>query len=201
MTRDEFFQKIENSKPEALAREFFYSENLRIFKKSEDYIQFRESIGKVITDIDFAAIVGSANWRFSLNPEKNFREFGSHSDVDVAIVSQKRFHSLWEQMRENHRRFYYALSFEDKGRLRRNSENVYAGFISPLWIVRWEPKERYHQKKLLDTLSDATVGFLPVKILYFKNPDEAIDYYSRGFVSARRSIREIRRIAPNNRMG
>jgi hypothetical protein len=122
-----------------------------------------------------------------LNPDKNFREFGEHSDVDVAIVSSAQFHLLWEEMRLNHRRYYYALSEAQKLSLRRNSENVYGGFISPNWIPKRSLIQTYKYKQLLNTLSDKEVRFSKVKMLFFKNTDEAIDYYARGFRAARRT--------------
>jgi hypothetical protein len=200
MTKNEFFQIIESSTPQALAREFLYADTVRVFEERSEYDKFRNKIGELIKHVEFAAVVGSGNWTYSLNPEKNFREFGGHSDVDVAIISSVQFHAFWEKMRENHRRNFYRLDFENRKRLRRNSENVYAGFVSPAWIPRQTPPERLEQKKLLNTLSDAAVGYLAVKVLFFKNPEEAVDYYSRGFALARRSIHEIRRVVANNRL-
>ena len=200
MTKEEFFQRIESSTPQTLAREFLYTDTVRVFEDRSEYDKFRSRIGELISHVEFSAIVGSGNWTYSLNPEKNFREFGEHSDIDVAIISPVRFHAFWEKMRENHRRYFYGLGFDDRKRLRRNSENVYAGFVSPAWIPRQTPPERLEQKKLLNTLSNAAVGYLAVKTLFFKNPEEAVDYYSRGFALARRSIHEIRRVVANNRL-
>lgn len=41
-------------------------------------------------------IVGSAKLGFSIAPRKQFRSFGDTSDIDVVIVSEKLFNSVWE---------------------------------------------------------------------------------------------------------
>jgi hypothetical protein len=188
MSRDEFFRRIRLSPAEVLAREFLHSEAAHIFPDNTEYIAFREKVSRSIPNVESVAIVGSGNWRYSLNPEKGFREFGAHSDVDVAVISSSQFQSLWEEMRQNHRRYFYGLAYEDKERLRRNSENVYCGFISPDWIPKRLPSLKHQYKQALNALSDQSVRFLKVKMMFFKDLSEAIDYYARGFVRARRVI-------------
>jgi len=132
-------------------------------------------------------VVGSGNWKFSLNPDKSFREFGEHSDIDVAVISKDLFDGFWEEMRFQHRAHFYRLPLEYRDRLRRNSENVYAGFISPNWIPNRNPTAAYEYKRNLDSLSDRHVRSLKVKMMFFKNFDEAADYYARGFRMAQRA--------------
>jgi hypothetical protein len=188
MNRQEFFERIRSSTPKVLAEEFLAAETAHAFPDPSTYKTFRDKIGGLVSAIESVAVVGSGNWRYSLNPEKAFREFGAHSDVDVAIVSSIQFRELWDEMRRNHRRHYYALSFEDRTRLRRNSENVYAGFISPGWIPNRNSKRTYEHKRTLNALSDKAVEFRKVRMMFFKNFDEAVDYYARGFGAARRTI-------------
>jgi hypothetical protein len=40
-------------------------------------------------------IVGSGRFGFSMNPTKNFKNFGDRSDIDVVIVNSNIFDSLW----------------------------------------------------------------------------------------------------------
>lgn len=188
MTHEEFFERIRSLSAGALAREFLNAETAHIFADQATYKGFRQKVGTLFSATEYVAVVGSGNWRFSLNPDKNFREFGEHSDVDVAIVSAVQFHNLWGEMRQNHRQHYYALSFGNKAWLRRSSENVYAGFISPDWIPNRSAKRIYEYKQMLNTLSDQAVRFLKVKMMFFKNIDEAVDYYARGIRTARRAI-------------
>lgn len=189
MTQQEFFEQVRSESPNALAREYLNSQAPHIFSNQASYEVFRARAGTLLKEVVSVAVVGSGNWRYSLNPEKAFREFGDHSDVDVAVISPIHFHKLWEEMRRNHRQHYYALSHFGKERLRRNSQNVYSGFISPEWIPNRDPLLQYRYKQVLNNLSDSSVRFLKVKMLFFKNFDEAVDYYARGFWIAKRTIR------------
>lgn len=159
-----------------------------MFSGRAAYNVFRERVQTSVQGAEFVAIVGSGNWRYSLNPDKNFREFGDGSDIDVAVISATQFNRLWEEMRQNHRRHFYALPHDDRVRLRRSSENVYSGFISPEWIPRGDASLRHSYKRALNALSDDSVRFLKVKMMFFKNTDEAVDYYARGFRLARSKI-------------
>ena len=139
----------------------------------------------MVASVQHVAVMGSGNWRYSLNPDKGFREFCKTSDVDVAIVSSELFTELWEEMRMHHRKHFYALSFNEKKRLRRSGENVYCGFISPTWIPNRDRQKSYEYQRMLNSLSDKAVQFLKVKMMFFKNEVEAVDYYARGFQIAK----------------
>lgn len=188
MLQEEFFELIRSSVPDTLADSFLRADTVHLFSGRPAYDSFRVRVGRILTNAELIAVVGSGNWQYSLNPDKAFREFGKHSDVDVAVISERYFHNLWEEMRGNHREHFYALSYEARKRLRRDSENVYAGFISPEWIPNRDPYRAFEYRRLLNILSDQRVLFLKVKMMFFKNMDEAIDYYARGFRAARKAI-------------
>jgi hypothetical protein len=189
MEQEEFFDRIRSSSPDALAREYLSAESAHIFTDEPTYQIFQDRICELVQSVESVAVVGSGNWRYSLNPCKSFREFGKHSDVDVAVVSSFQFKAIWGEMRQNEKKHYYTLSADSRERLRRNTENVYSGFISPDWIPNRSPGRMLEYKQILNTLSDRAVGFLKVKMMFFKNFDEAIDYYTRGFRAARRALR------------
>jgi hypothetical protein len=188
MTKEEFLDRIRAESPADLAWEFLVSKSICLFADDRHYAEFRTRVSSHIPDVERVAVVGSGNWRYSLNPEKGFREFCSQSDVDVAVVSTARFHEFWEEMRMRHRKHYYALTQYEKDRLRRNGENVYSGFISPVWIPNRDRRMNYEYHRILNSLSDQSVGFLKVKMLFFRNDAEAVDYYARGFWMAKKGI-------------
>lgn len=188
MTKEEFISQIGGTDPAELAREFLMAETVCLFTNASMYAAFKAKVAMMIASIEHIAVVGSGNWRYSLNPDKNFREFGNHSDVDVAIISRERFTEYWEEMRMQHREHFYALRYEDRQRLRRSGENVYSGFISPTWIPNRDRGKNYEYKRMLNALSDKAVRFLQVKMLFFKNEVEAVDYYARGFQKAKEGI-------------
>ena len=124
--------------------------------------------------------MGSGNWKFSLNPEKNFKVFDTKSDIDIAIICRSSFEKTWDELRGYHRQNFYLLSQTKKEQLRRNGENVYSGFVSPQWIPNKSDMKLIHVVNK-NKYSDAVVGFRNVNMMYFKNQNEALDYYVRGF--------------------
>ena len=132
--------------------------------------------------------MGSGNWGFSLHPDKALREFGATSDIDIAVISAEQFHKTWEELRRVHRSLWYTFPFGVRAKLRRNAEDVYSGFITPAWIPGPQSELRFRFKLILNRLRDKSIDFKPVKMLFFKNNDEAIDYYKRGFLLAKRKV-------------
>jgi hypothetical protein len=132
--------------------------------------------------------VGSGNWTFSLNPYKSFRAFHEKSDIDVAVISASLFHSTWEELRRVHRQLWVQLDTDARKSLLRNGENVYGGFVCPQWIPGPKSNHRFEYVKMLNRLSNVSPGRREVKMMYFKNRDEAIDYYQRGFRYAKRNM-------------
>jgi hypothetical protein len=131
---------------------------------------------------------GTANWKYSLNPKKAFRPFCKQSDIDVISISQELFDSTWDRMRSIHRSRWYELPYNERRELRRNGENVYSGFACPKWIPFPKDTLRFKFLTSLDRYSISEVGFRNVNMYFFKNIDEAIDYYRRGVENAKRSI-------------
>jgi hypothetical protein len=188
MRKEEFLDRIRAESPADLAWEYLTSASVCLFGEDQRYAEFRARVSSLVPAVDRVAVVGSGNWRYSLNPHKGFREFCSKSDVDVAIVSTARFQEFWEEMRRHHRTHFYTLPPNERERIRRNGENVYSGFISPAWIPNRDSRRSYEYHRLLDSLSDRSVGFLKVKMMFFKNDTEAVDYYARGFWLAKKGI-------------
>ena len=188
MDLESFCGLLRANSPDDLAKRFLLATSVAAFATSLDYQGFQERVRERIHSVDWVAIVGSGNWHFSLNPDKLFRPFGIYSDIDVAIVSSDRYNALWDEMRVLHRTRFYRLSFEEKKRLRRNGENVYSGFISPMWIPDRSPAAVLDHKRFLNALSDASVAYRAVNVMFFKNLVEAIDYYRRGFIIAKRRL-------------
>lgn len=63
---------------------------------SEKYFQLRLAIAKRF-DVhpNEVLVVGSAKLGFSIAPKKKFRHFGDTSDIDVVIVSDRLFSTVW----------------------------------------------------------------------------------------------------------
>jgi hypothetical protein len=70
----------------------------------------------------------------------------------------------------------------------RKGQDVYSGFACPVWIPEKGHPKVYAFKSMLNKLSGPAIGYREVKMMYFKNEVEMIDYYRRGFTIAKRGI-------------
>lgn len=161
---------------ECLHRNFVYA--------IPDETTYRYFLDEVRVDYplsDRIAIMGSGNWKFSLNPDKNFSEYHAKSDIDIAIICQASFEQTWEELRTYHRKNFYFLSCKEKVQIKRNGENVYSGFVSPKWIPGSGYSSKFKYLINANKYSNKVVGYRGVNMMLFKNLDEALDYYVRGF--------------------
>lgn len=191
MTLEQLKGRIISTEPSILAHELMEKRVVAALANEATYTEFRLQVRRELSECESVCVVGSGNWGYSLNPEKLWRPFGTTSDVDVAVISRPLYFSTWAIIRQAHRKQWYALSYDERENLRRNGQNIYCGFVSPLWIpVWWRHKARYRFKSILNKLSGSDVGYRQVNIMYFRNMTEAVDYYQRGFSLARRRIQD-----------
>jgi hypothetical protein len=184
----EFRTWLTEGEPLQLAHELCLSDRVHALPTPAEYERFRLKVMEQLPATEFVAIVGSGNWRFSLNPDKFLVEYHSKSDIDVAVVSQELYQSTWDEMRKLHRERWYTLSADERSRLTRNGQNIYAGFACPIWIPQRGHPTVYSFKSMLNRLSGPELGYREVKMMYFKNQTEMIDYYRRGFEAGKRGI-------------
>lgn len=185
MTLEEFSTEIKSANAIELAIKYLHRESVHAIPDVVGYRAFIEEIREDYSSSDHISVVGSGNWKFSLNPYKNFTEYHSKSDVDIAIICRASFEEVWGELRAYHRKNFYLISRSKKEDLKRSGENVYSGFISPKWIPE---KSLLKHKYVLNAnkYSSELIGFRNVNMMYFKNQDEALDYYKRSFLWAQR---------------
>ena len=188
LSKDEFKLQLQLGEPVELARMFGLSKTVHALPHAGKYQEFREKVLNYLPMAEYVAIVGSGNWRYSLNPEKLLNEYHEKSDIDVAVVSSQLYQETWDEMRRLHRDRWYALDYNERARLNRNGQNIYAGFACPTWLPQLGHPRVYSFKSMLSKLSGPDVGYREVKMFYFKNETELIDYYRRGFIDAKRSL-------------
>ena len=180
MTPEQMRARLAAVGPEQAVDELLAVQNVTACKNAQDYVTFRNYVQAAYPNGGDIFIAGSGNWGFSLKPKNNLRPFGTHSDIDVGVVHDQWFNETWEQLRTYHRQFFYKLPGWTRDALRRKGEDVYSGFVSPRWIPDKGNNFRFAHTKILNSLTSHLVGFLPVKMLFFKSRVEAIDYYKRG---------------------
>ncbi len=185
---EDFKLTLQRGDPAELAREFVLADSVHALPEPDEYSAFREKVRKHLPAAEYVAIVGSGNWRYSLNPDKLLNEYHQNSDIDVAVISLHLYQETWDEMRRLHRARWYALDQSARLRLVRNGQNVYAGFASPIWLPQLGHPGVYSFKSMLNKLSGPELGYREVKMLFFKNETEMIDYYRRGFTDAKRGL-------------
>lgn len=188
MTRDEFVAILRQRPAPQLAEQFLHAQQVHMFSTQADYDDFRARVAAEFPAAELVCVVGSGNWGYSLNPDKALRQFSVDSDVDVAVISRDHYQQTWDLIRHFHRTSWYAIDFNQRQRLRRNGENIYAGFASPNWIPDTRSSARFEFRRALNRLSDKFVGYRKVNALFFRNATEAADYYVRGFSIAKASL-------------
>jgi hypothetical protein len=111
---DELKSAISANEPLAFCREELFSDQCWAFSDESDlkwrgtYRQFRNTIGSFVnTNPNNIAIVGSARFGLSLNPDedkalKPFRKPAEDkpSDLDVVIVHPELFEEIWSNLRQ-----------------------------------------------------------------------------------------------------
>lgn len=79
---------------------------------SEKYFELRHRISEQFgVHTNQVIVVGSGKLGFSIAPRKRYRDFGDTSDIDVAIVSEDLFLSVWKDV---HRYFAQGGYWEKK---------------------------------------------------------------------------------------
>ncbi|MBW9271324.1 MAG: hypothetical protein K1566_16930 [Candidatus Thiodiazotropha sp. (ex. Lucinisca nassula)] len=187
-TKEEFFSALRERPVLDLVESWLDNPLPYVFSNTNSRDRFYTLIQSDWPEISQIQCAGTANWKYSLNPNKGFRPFCDQSDIDIISISQELFESTWDRMRSIHRTRWYEFSHSNRRMLRRNGENIYAGFACPTWIPSKKDSLRFKFLTSLDRYSVSEVGFRDVNMYFFKNIDEAIDYYRRGVENAKRSI-------------
>jgi hypothetical protein len=176
--------QLERSTPEEVCGALLGKVAVTACASNDVYSDYKTHVQEVIGgNIEAVFIAGSGNWGFSLSPDKQYRTFCEASDIDLCLVSRSLFDEVWSEIRTYHRKNFYRIGHYAQTALRRNGENVYSGFVSPLWIGDKAHRMRNDFELKLNAVSSKHVGFKSVNAFVFKNQDEAVDYYKRGMVA------------------
>ncbi|SDX02909.1 hypothetical protein SAMN04489725_1332 [Alicyclobacillus hesperidum] len=181
---DSFWHMKETTTPEELVGYYLDREEIAACSAAE-YMTFCQEVSQLFSGVEAVRIMGSGNWGFSLNPDKNLKEFDQWSDIDTVIISPVEFNDTWSELRKFHRSKWYVLNKRQRDELNRNGQNIYAGFVSPLWIPQKGNRCRYRFIQILQSLRSDVLGSRKVNALFFKSREEVIDYYKRGVVKLR----------------
>lgn len=182
----QFLDFIRSQSPIDIAERLIMKKSIHALDSEDEYEKYRQIVRNDHPNAYHIAVVGSANWKFSLAPQKNLREFHHKSDIDIAIICADSFLHTWDALRKHHRDHYYSLTQDGRNGLKRNGENVYCGFVTPKWVPSLQSSIRQQHEKRTNAYSTKDVKFKTVNMMYFRNMDETIDYYVRGVRAAAR---------------
>lgn len=180
MTLEDFLVLIRSTNPIDLAAESLHRDFVYAIPDESLYKSFLDEVKVDYPLSEHIAIMGSGNWKYSLNPDKYFSEYHIKSDIDIAIICRVSFEQVWDELRTYHRRNFYQLREDRRTQLKRNGENVYSGFVSPKWIPG-KSNVNFIYALNINKYSNIIIGYRKVNMMYFRNSDEALDYYVRGF--------------------
>ncbi|WP_460164372.1 hypothetical protein [Pseudomonas sp. S2_F03] len=130
MDAKEFKSFIRSQSPQTIAEKLILKTSIHAINSEETYKAYKDLIMADHQNAYRIAVVGSANWKFSLNPRKNLSEFHEKSDIDIAIICAESYLQTWDELRSYHRNSYYSLDLVGQQALRRHGEDVYSGFAS-----------------------------------------------------------------------
>lgn len=176
----QFAKDINSADPKELIARWINVEKPHAFPSAEIYDGFRGKIGEDWPESEKIAVAGSGNWRYSLNPTKEFREFHGGSDIDVVVISREYFERTWQELRAIHRQLWAQWGRSKREEVLRTGQNVYCGFVSPKHIPLVSSPYRFDFLKKCNSYSTGLVGHREVNLMFFKSVDDTIDYYLRG---------------------
>ena len=180
MTLEDFLALVRLANPIDLAAESLHRNFVHAIPDELMYKSFLDEVKVDYPLSEHIAIMGSGNWKFSLNPKENFSEFHDKSDIDIVIICRASFEQVWDVLRKYHRQNFYLLPRDSRIQLKRSGENIYSGFVSPKWIPG-KSIANFICALNSNKYSNEIIGYRSVNMMYFKNSDEALDYYVRGF--------------------
>lgn len=179
------------------SRNWYFSEYLHIpDNEIIDKIDLFKEIVSSIFDISFHSvqIVGSAKVGYSLSEKKILKPFheetadSESSDIDVAIVSERLFSKIWNQLRDIKDVYLNGLYYKNL------SKSIYKGFINEKDLLRFE-----EMKKLWSGIIDSSniklqdeLSFVhPISYRIYRYWDDLEDYQVYSISKASKKLKEI----------
>lgn len=104
MDKKEFLEACNTKNSDEIYDEYFISGTVWLFEELfkdrwfEKYDEFKKYIAKRLNvHYNNIGIAGSAKLGFSINPQKDYKDFDDKSDMDIIIVSEKLFNEFWHE--------------------------------------------------------------------------------------------------------
>lgn len=153
------------------------------------WILWKTALATLI-DVDPQDIVltGSGAVGFSLNPHKNFKQFGPTSDIDCGVISPYYFEVAWRYLRQL-RPSWLSLPAETQRAIRMHQRrHVFAGTIATDSILALLPFGRLWQTALDQMATMAPTQGRDVKMRIYRDFDSLRHYQASGIERIRNGL-------------
>lgn len=177
--------KVDTFKAELLARdplvvagEWLFDSLPVVFEDSmSDYIEWKTKLADGLeVDVNNLRIVGSAGIGFSLNPNKDWKEFHEESDIDVAIISPYHFEESWRFMRRLGPKIF-GMPHEARISIRAHVEKyIYWGTIATDQFLQYLPFGRSWSLALANAGKHPLIGGREVNARVYRDYDALTGY-------------------------
>jgi hypothetical protein len=182
---------VATSPAEFFSEWFLHSPPFAFRATSDSYGGFRREIADLLAvHTCDSLLVGSAQLGFSLNPENLLRKFGSHSDLDLAIISPSIFENAWLDLLGK-RHEISLLDQEQRQRFRKTKETFFSGYLRPdelptvsMLLKDWFPK-------LAGPFRTAIATRLPVRAWLFRSWWHMEAFYCDGIARVRPGVAKL----------
>ncbi len=135
-------------------------------------------------------LVGSGAVGVSLNPEKNFRNFGEKSDVDVALISSHHFELAWRWLRKKRPRDL-SLPYRQRAAIDAHRKNyIYWGCVATDRILSLLPFGKPWTRALESMATMEPTQDREINARIYRNFDALRGYHVAGIRRIRSHLAE-----------
>lgn len=162
-----------------------------VFDDRASYIAWKQKLASGLKVDPYGVIlVGSACTGYSLNPQKNFREFHDRSDFDVAVVSDQHFDEAWRFLRDLGVQIHRLPPASKRAVNSHRSGHVFDGVIATDAFVEHLPFGKSWVTVLEAMSLAAPANGRAVKVRLYRDLFALRSYQRRGVEDARTRLTE-----------
>lgn len=142
----------------------------------EEYFRIKALIAKGLkVDMCSVVFVGSSCTGFSLNPEKDFKEFDEQSDIDIAIISHHHFNLAWRWMRLVD---LSTLKSKEKYAVNQHRHHfIFDGTIATDWVLPLMPFGKEWGALLAELSNEPVFGGRDIHFRLYQDHKSLVDYH------------------------
>ena len=194
MNVDEFQASLLNSDSNEFAQQLltidanWYFDQCAEVSNEISYEIFRDVVAEHVgIQREQVSLVGSTIFGFSMSPngEKTFSAFHEDSDLDLVIVSDALFQSVWSELLEAYHRGYSWV-------MHRHANQIFRKFALLVNNGNYKTNVLRERAKLLDGIAKQvylkTGSSRPLKYRIYESRDAAIAYHASGLAKIKRML-------------